>query len=112
MSVLRAILRLRCPRCLRGRVFGSLLTWRMHSQCSECQLPFQREPGYYIGAFYISYGIGVFLITPVALPMALQQISASWIVAVIGVEIVVLAPFAFRYSRVLWLHFDQWMDPQ
>ena len=84
----------------------------MKTHCSECHLPFVREPGYYVGAFYISYGFGVFLITPVGLLMVLNQVSESWIIAVIGIEVVLVVPFAFRYSRVLWLHFDQWMDPR
>ena len=84
----------------------------MNSSCSECHLPFVREPGYYVGAVYISYGLGVFFIIPVALPMVLNQVSESWIITVIGIEIVLLVPFAFRYSRVLWLHFDQWVDPR
>ena len=84
----------------------------MNNSCSDCQLAFVREPGYYLGAFYISYAMGVALITPIALPMAIKQVPASWIVSVIVVEVALLAPFVFRTSRVLWLHFDQWMDPR
>ena len=31
----------------------------MHPQCPVCGLRYHREPGYFLGAMYISYGLAV-----------------------------------------------------
>ena len=52
---LSAIVRQRCPRCWKGRMFRGGLS--MNDPCPECGLIFQREEGYFLGAMYVSYGI-------------------------------------------------------
>ena len=53
----KAILKRRCPRCLRGQVFAS--AFRMRRNCRVCDLRFERqEPGYFVGALYFAYGVG------------------------------------------------------
>jgi uncharacterized protein (DUF983 family) len=107
---LPSILKQRCPRCREGRVFASLL--RMNRQCPRCDLQFEREPGYFLGAMYFSYGLGVAAAVPLVLgllfwtSMPLTQIG--WLA---GLELLLLSPALFRYSRVIWLHFDQTFDP-
>jgi len=34
----------------------------MHDRCPGCGLHFNREPGYFLGAMYISYGLGLAVI--------------------------------------------------
>jgi hypothetical protein len=105
-----AILRQRCPRCLRGPVFEGL--FRMRTVCPECGLAFDRGQGYFIGAMYYSYAISI----GVGLPVAVAGWLAGWGTGTIGIAataaIVVAAPLSFRYSRVLWLHMDQAFDPR
>jgi hypothetical protein len=54
---LTAIVKQLCPRCLQGQVFATL--FRMHEQCPVCGLRFEREPGYFTGAMYLRYIVGV-----------------------------------------------------
>src|SRR5437660_1114748 len=56
----RAILGQRCPRCLEGKVYAGAL--RMHDRCPACGHRFQREPGYFLGAMYISYPLSIVVI--------------------------------------------------
>jgi hypothetical protein len=35
---------------------------KMNEQCPSCGLKFEREPGYFFGAMYFSYGLGVVMI--------------------------------------------------
>ena len=50
---------LRCPRCGARSLFR---TWfSMYERCSVCQLRFEREQGYFLGAMYINYGVTVVL---------------------------------------------------
>jgi len=103
-----AILRLRCPRCLQGRVFRGL--WRTNERCAVCGLVIEREPGYFIGAMYASYGFGL-LTTAYWLPMLLMGVDPVIVTALPVVHLVVQTPIAFRYSRVIWLHVDHSLDP-
>ena len=109
-SSVRSIIACRCPRCGSGRVYHSF--WKMHPRCPNCQLDYHREPGYYVGAMYASYGLAILLGLPSALVMFLYGIHSTWIGLAVILQLIVLSPLLFRYSRVMWLHFDQRMDPQ
>jgi len=39
---------------------------KMCERCSICDLKFEREPGYFLGAMYISYVLGVSIMAPIA----------------------------------------------
>jgi uncharacterized protein (DUF983 family) len=36
---------------------------RMHDRCPVCDLKFEREPGYFLGARYVSFGLGIVIVT-------------------------------------------------
>jgi len=84
----------------------------MASHCSVCNLEFEREPGYFLGAMYFSYGLAIVTGTPTLLLMLLMGASNVWILGVLGLQLGVSSPLLFRYSRVMWLHFDQLFDPR
>ncbi len=107
---LGAIIKQRCPRCLQGRVFAKL--FRMHAQCPVCGLPFEREPGYFTGAMYLSYGLAIIATAPVWLPMTWLGSSLGEVLLVIGPLLIAGSPWLFRYARVLWLHLDHAIDPR
>jgi uncharacterized protein (DUF983 family) len=110
-SRLGAILALRCPRCREGRVFAT--TWRMNPRCPACDLLFLRDTGYFTGAMYFSYALGIPIIALFTLVAYLAR--PSWHlwqgVLVAWAAFLPLVPAVFRYSRVLWIHFDQFFDP-
>jgi uncharacterized protein (DUF983 family) len=106
---LTAIVQQRCPRCLQGQVFATL--FQMPEQCPLCGLSFEREPGYFTGAMYLSYGMALIATAPVWLMMAWLGRSLGEVLLVIGPLLLVGSPWLFRYARVLWLHLDQAVDP-
>lgn len=85
----------------------------MSESCSVCGLRFLREAGYFLGAMYISYGLGVVTILPVA---AVLAVVAEWhlaiVLAIALAQTLLSVPLFFRYSRVIWLHADQLLDPR
>ena len=111
-----AVLLQRCPVCLEGKVFRSFLG--MHKNCPECSVVYERESGYFLNSMFVAYVIGFLVLGPVALGLYILSISGKmqvsgllfWIV-IIGLT-AVLWPFIFRYSRVIWMHADQLMDPR
>jgi uncharacterized protein (DUF983 family) len=110
MRRLRAALALRCPRCLRGRVWRSFMT--MNERCPECGLVFEREPGYFTGAMVVSYMMAVPTFGLIVIALLWRGIDT--VVALVGggAFYLFLAPFILRYSRVIWLHFDWIVDPE
>ncbi len=105
-----AILLQRCPVCLEGKVFRSFL--RTNKDCPVCGVHFERESGYYLSAMFIAYTIGFILIAPLALYLYFMQTPTLQFSVIVGAAIIVSWPLIFRYSRVLWLHADQLMDPR
>lgn len=107
---LLAILLCRCPICLRGHVFRSLLG--MYPDCPTCGIHFERETGYFLNAMFFAYVIGFLILAPTMLYMYFKQVSTVTFTVVVTAELLLLWPWVFRYSRVLWLHFDQLLDPR
>jgi len=107
---LAPLLAQRCPRCGQGRIFAALL--RMNRTCPVCNIAFEREPGYFLGAMYFSYAMGVAAVTP----LVVVGLARGWSRPLIGgaaiVELALLSPLVFRYSRVLWMYMDQHFDPR
>jgi uncharacterized protein (DUF983 family) len=105
------ILRRGCPRC-RHAIFQGPLS--MYEDCPGCGLDFDRgEPGYFTGAMYVSYALGIPLIAFITLIEYL--VFPGWsifrLVLLAWVLCLPLVPWVWQYSRVIWIHFDQWIDP-
>jgi uncharacterized protein (DUF983 family) len=110
------ILQQRCPRCRSGKIFrGSIYRGfpRMFERCEVCDLKFERESGYFLGAMYISYGLGIAMI---AIFAALLWSVTSWsIVKDIAWGCILFLPFApllTLFARILWIYLDQTLDPE
>ena len=116
ISLVVDLVRGRCPRCRKGAIFQSNLQGKigfMNETCSVCGLRFLREAGYFLGAMYISYTLGVFTVLPVAIYLAVvPQWSLVAIMLVALVQTLISMPLFLRFSRVIWLYADQAIDPR
>jgi len=85
----------------------------MHDRCPVCDLKFEREPGYFLGAMYVSYALGVMI---VALFATLLWSVTGWRITKDIIWAVVLflplAPTITLFARVLWIYLDQAIDPE
>jgi len=111
---MQGILRQLCPRCRVGKIFRKPL-WLfpgMNERCPACGLKFEREEGYFLGAMYIGYGLGVIAIAVLAV---LVWVLLGWplVKSVMGgiVLFLPLAPVLTWMARVLWIYLDQAIDP-
>ncbi|MCE9637205.1 MAG: DUF983 domain-containing protein [Planctomycetes bacterium] len=84
----------------------------MHAECPQCGLAYYREQGYFLGAMYFSYALGVAAVAPIVV----IGLVSGWPLATIGwictLVLIVIAPWVFQFSRVLWLWSDQRLDPR
>jgi uncharacterized protein (DUF983 family) len=101
------MLRLKCPRCCQGSLFRGWFT--MNDPCPTCGLVLQREPGYFLGAMYVSYGIAsVLLIGGFFLAGAFLPGWSDY--ALLGLVVLFylpLVPKVFQYSRACWIYFER-----
>jgi uncharacterized protein (DUF983 family) len=116
LATVKDIFRQRCPRCRTGCMFRYSIFRgfpKMHDRCPVCDLRFDREPGYFLGAMYVSYGIGIVI---VALVAALLWYITGWWITKDTIWAVVLflplAPTITLFARVLWIYLDQAIDPE
>jgi len=110
MRRLAAILALRCPRCLEGRVWRGFIS--MNEACPVCGLVFEREQGYFTGAMVVSYALAVPILGAMVIALLwLAHLDAVPALLIGDTAYLALVPFIFRYSRVVWLHFDWKIDP-
>jgi uncharacterized protein (DUF983 family) len=115
-STLNSILRQLCPRCRSGRIFRSTVYWgfpKMNDHCSACGLHFNREPGYFLGAMYISYGLALALIFAIgAILWVLTSLRLDKVAIWAVLFFLPLSPMLTFLSRVLWIYLDQTIDPE
>jgi uncharacterized protein (DUF983 family) len=114
VSALGGIFHQVCPRCRNGRIFrkSAFRFPGMHERCPVCGLKFEREPGYFLGAMYIGYGLGL-------LTVCIFSLLLWWLGklpfqrAVIGGVLLFLpfAPALTVMARVLFIYLDQTIDP-
>ena len=85
----------------------------MNERCPACGLHFDREPGYFLGAMYISYGLALVLVFAFG---AIVWVLTGWRLNKVAIWAVLLflpfSPMLTFLSRVLWIYFDQTIDPE
>src|SRR5262245_25177324 len=115
ISTSSAIFHQLCPHCRIGKIFRRSIYAglpSMHERCPVCGLKFEREPGYFLGAMYISYAIGVVVVA--VLCLLLWKFTSWTLGKVILGACVLFLPFVLPvtlWSRVLWIYFDRAVDP-
>jgi uncharacterized protein (DUF983 family) len=110
-SNLYPIIHLKCPRCHEGDLFKNSFSYRfsklteMDTRCSICNLKYEREPGFFYGAMYVSYGLTVALWVSVAVAFfVLADEINPWYFIFSGITLLfILLPGIYRLSRAIWL---------
>ena len=110
-----AALQAKCPRCRRGDMFSTAMygfkLQKMNDNCPHCGVKFEREPGYFYVAMFVSYGMNV--LQMVIVGMLTYYITGNMTdpllyIAVIFPVVFLLSPFNYRFSRVILLF---WLTP-
>lgn len=110
VSAIHSMATCKCPRCRKGKVFTHKNPYhrkfgQIEEKCSECELVYEMEQGFWYGAMYVSYAFGVGLSIPVVLILSFtSELEIFQITGVIFLMLIGLMPLLFRYSRSVWLH--------
>src|SRR5699024_3261175 len=106
--------RKKCPHCGTGHLFRGW--FRMIDRCRGCGLRFEREPGFFVGAYLINFAVTVILLFIGAMAFiavkAIDHDASPRTILIISVVIALLfPPFFYPYSRTIWSAFDIGMTP-
>src|SRR5690606_1409546 len=107
----QAVLHSKCPRCrpgnmCQGAAYG-VKKQRMNELCPHWGIEVESEPGCLCAALYVSYGFSGAQVVVLALLIAyITQSESPWLyVGVLFFAIFIFAPFNYRYSRLILLHY-------
>lgn len=111
-SAFIAAMKCKCPRCHEGDLFVQPNPYKaltslakMPDYCPKCGLATTPEPGFYIGAMYVSYAFEAILVLANFFVFGVYyDVSVPMFGLINFVLIFVLTPLIFRYSRTLYLY--------
>lgn len=84
----------------------------MHEECPICHVRYEREAGFFMNSIFFGYVISFVLVVPVIVLLAYFRPSPLNFALGIAVAYTLIAPFTFRYARVIWMHMDEMLDPR
>jgi uncharacterized protein (DUF983 family) len=110
-TILLRACRLRCPACGECKLFRGW--FRLRPRCEACDLPFEREGGFYLGSIYVNYGLTAILVTIGYFALYFSEVVSPDAALWICLAFCLLFPlWFFRYARSLWLALDCYLDPE
>jgi DNA-directed RNA polymerase subunit RPC12/RpoP len=118
-TLIGGMLSLRCPRCRSAKLFKNNRTFSfagmtdMHAHCPNCGLKVEREPNFYYGAMYVSYGLSIAISIANYVILA-GVLGGSMVLFLVINALVLLAamPYTFRLARAMWIGFIVGYDPE
>src|SRR4051812_4307199 len=97
----------KCPHCHEGNFWETSNPYdlkrfsKMNARCPVCNEDFKREPGYYFGATYVSYGLTVaFGVALYILLGGLLQMDTIPFLITFSICLIVLMPVFYRSARL------------
>ena len=106
---LYSVLTLTCPHCHEGRFFQShpydlTKAGDLLEHCPQCGRSYEMEPGFYYGAMYVAYGLGVgiCLATFLLLHWIAPLMPLYWIIIVMAAVMIFGGPYFYALSKIIW----------
>jgi uncharacterized protein (DUF983 family) len=113
-KIIPSILKEKCPNCGKGQVFEkkkSIFQFPvMKKKCEVCDYRFDREPGYFLGAMYLSYGLAVLqgLITFLICHFFFPNLPTIAIPLLIMAVVILFSYKNYKLSRIIYIHIFPW----
>ncbi|WP_339342869.1 DUF983 domain-containing protein [uncultured Polaribacter sp.] len=106
-----SILKMRCPKCNKGRFYEShpynlKKIGEVKKECNNCNLKYDMEPGFFQGSYYVSYGLGVALFVAIFVlkMLILPDLAYLSTLILMVVVLLILAPLLFALSKIIWIN--------
>lgn len=109
MASLKSAFSGKCPKCHKGSIFaarGNVFLLRMpemHPECPECGYRFEKEPGYFLGAMYVSYAMGIVEMM-LAFAAFYAHVPLTFFFVLLFTVLLLTSLFNFRVARIVWIH--------
>lgn len=111
LTVFRSVMTLKCPACRKETMFKKrgLFVYRhpldMHEHCRNCGQKYEIEPGFWLGALWVSYPIVVLIEIPFLFTaIASEGISVELTFGLMIVAFAIFFPLMVRLGRSIWAH--------
>lgn len=79
---------------------------KMPAQCPNCHQNFTPEAGFYYGAMWISYLVGILMsIVVICVLLFVFHLELKWAFTGFVLFHLLVSPWLFKFSRALWLSF-------
>lgn len=108
-SKLYSILNFKCPEChegkfFRGHPYNPKMFGEILNECPECKCQYSKEPGFYYGAMYVSYALGIamFVGTFLIIYLTIPEPPTMLYIWAILIVMVVLGPLLYSLSKIIW----------
>ena len=87
--------------------------FRMFETCDQCNLKYERAPGYFLGSIYINYGLTALCVTIGYVSLHFGQSIPNRQLMPYLIGFCILFPTLFyRHARALWITMDSFFDEQ
>lgn len=106
-----SILKGKCPSCKKSKIFNSKesrLLFKiptMNERCNKCNYKFEREPGFFFGAMFVSYALAAaeFITFSIIFYFILGMSLMATFFGVVLLAII-MSSINFRLSRIIWIY--------
>lgn len=105
------IAKCKCPNCGNGDIYEKSKRFipnfpKMKDNCEICHYDFHGEPGYFLGAMYVSYGLAVFegIIAFLITSLFIKEFSGLLLASIVAGAILLFSIPNYKFSRVIWMY--------
>ena len=95
----------RCPRCGERKIYDSW--FHMKDRCPTCGILFEREPGFFVGAYLINFAVVIVLLFVACMGFvawkAIDEEAGVMVPLLICLAVSLVVPvFFYPFSRTIW----------
>lgn len=111
LNRVQACLKGKCPNCEKGNVYEksgsfSFSLPKMKENCDECGHRFLKEPGFFYGAMYVSYGLAIAIAVAafVICQFFFENVLDLRMFGIIATVVVLFSVQNYKLSRLIWMY--------
>lgn len=109
-SKLYSIFKFKCAHCHEGDFFVDRNPYKLATvgdlldHCPVCFRKYTPEPGFFFGAMYVSYALGVAMFVTIYVATAVLYPEAPmWLyISLILISLILLGPYLYALSKTIW----------